>query len=201
MNITINDKTVGAKYQKSSEQENSNKTNKEKAVKAVVIIVLLSIIIGLYLAFNIDGVKDAFINKFYTNKLERFQDEVNRDNENLFAQQQAQLDEKRKELEELEIELNARKSELELRELELQQLQEELNANKSEADSKNANIQSVVSTFENMDSDDAAKILMQYQNMNEVVQIVKNLSSSKMAEILSEMTPSFAANILQLMNN
>jgi flagellar motility protein MotE (MotC chaperone) len=153
------------------------------------------------LAFNIDGVKDAFINKFYTNKLERFQDEVNRDNENLFAQQQAQLDEKRKELEELEIELNARKSELELRELELQQLQEELNANKSEADSKNANIQSVVSTFENMDSDDAAKILMQYQNMNEVVQIVKNLSSSKMAEILSEMTPSFAANILQLMNN
>ena len=63
----------------------------------------------------------------------------------------------------------------------------------------NANIQSVVSTLKIVLM--MLPILMQYQNMNEVVQIVKNLSSSKMAEILSEMTPSFAANILQLMNN
>ena len=175
----------------------------KKKGKAIVIIfltiLLISLILTLSFVFNIGEIKDIVLNQV-KNKQEEFQEDVNRDNENLFALQQAKIDEQKKHLEELERRLNAKSSELAKKEEELERLIEEAEASKAAIEKQKNDIQTVVKTYENMESEDAARILMQYQDKTKVVQIISMLNHTKSAEILSSMTPSFAAELLQLMD-
>jgi len=185
------------------ERRHSNQEVAKKKIEVAVLtfltVILICLTIALAFIYDIGGIRSIAFNQV-ENRQEEFQKDVNKDNENLFASQQARLDERKKQLEKLEMELNAKSSELAKKEEELKRLIEEAETSKKAIEEKKNDIQSVVKTFENMNSEDAAKILMQYQDKNKVVEIIKKLNYTKSAEILSSMTPSFAAELLQLMD-
>lgn len=114
--------------------------------------------------------------------------------------QQTHILEEKKALDVRESELDAREAAVAAKEAELNLISENVTEKQTEFENKERSVRDVAKIYEDMDADVAAKILMRYDDKNEVAQIVKNLSDEKAADILSEMDTSYAMGLLRVVN-
>ena len=114
------------------------------------------------------------------------------------AQAEAKLTEESRKLAGDQNDLAARQQAVAQSQTELAARSSELASQAASLTSQKASLAEVVSLYENMEPDKAAKILNAADNLEKQVPILKGIGKARLAQILAEMTPAQAARIVSL---
>lgn len=175
-----------------TQQVNVKKTKKGGVGKVIFIIIMCIILSALVACFYLDvgGVRTKTAKFIAPKKSEIEQMAETEENQKLFDLQQEQIAQKKQELDDKEAELAKRDAELTQAEQDMQAKANTVEGREKQINSTEQNIKNVARIYEEMDADVAAKILMSYEDKNEVARIMKMISDQQAAEILSAMTQS-----------
>lgn len=187
----------------SNQQVNIKKSKKGRAGKVIAFIVIFILLAAFVACFYLDvaGIRTKTADFIAPATYDAQKEEEERKNLEYFEEQNAQIELKKKELAQLEAELKQRESAIIEKEQEIIIRVQGVEKREIDIDSKERDVRSVAKIYEDMDEEVAAKILMRYEDKNEVAQIVKNLSDEKAADILSEMDTSYAAGLLRIVDS
>lgn len=178
-----------------------------KSRKSVIIFILVAIVIAslafIYL-LNIGGIKTntvKLLNSIFKKSADR---EVMREIETQKTMEQIQLEKEKisyaqTKLNEAKLEIDTKQKELEDRETELLEREKEIDQLEEQLSRKVEDIKNVSKLYEQMDAERAAEILMEIENMDTIIAILKNIKKENTAEILENMDPKTAANITNMM--
>lgn len=190
-------KIVNEKNQKGAA---ASKKSKPTALIAIVVIFLILVSAGVVVfMLNIGNIRETVLNVF----LPQIGTE-----EQMSEQQQleAQIRDEIIRLDAIEEELNTRESKLNLRENELNLRAEDLDKLMQENADINSrlslqleSITRITEMYGSMESEQAAQILSEMENTDQIVLILKNLDNEKSGEILGLMDPQIAAGLIERM--
>lgn len=105
----------------------------------------------------------------------------------------------RTDLENYKAQLNTREEELDEREDELLEKEKEVEGLNNRLTTEFEDLNDLIKIYEKMDGEEAAAILSQIENTDQVILIIKNLKKEKSAEILGLMDSKKAAGLLSRM--
>jgi flagellar motility protein MotE (MotC chaperone) len=182
-----------------------SKPKKSKAGLAIFIIILILVLVGAGLCywFNLFGAKTkvlTLMGKDPEQVEELTEDEKRVQNEQYFAEMQADIDAQKAELEQKQAELEQKQNEIDEREQKYLVDKAEFDSLYEAFEKRKMDVKDVAKIYEQMDSAVAADILVKYADKNEVARIISNLTDSKAAEVLSEMDAKYASDLLRVIN-
>ncbi len=177
------------------------KEKKKLSAGAVTSMVLLVFIVvsAAMIYFDVGGAKNLVASTLHLNSSN--------------AAVPASADQKLKELESKEAELKTtetdlqnkesglkqKEADLEKREAALQTSQAALDQQKSALEGQKADLTKTAKTFEKMDPAKAAAVISGLKNTSEMIKILSNISNDAAAEIMNNMNPALAAEVLSEM--
>lgn len=171
----------------------------------IILVLLLFVVIaaGLLVFFNVGGIRDTVMGFLFSSKAGSNQ----QSEESLKLQQELKaLEDEKNRLKDFENQLNTLKSqlesrqqELEQRELKLQEREKEIDELQQKLSAQFENIKDIAKLYENMEGEQAASILSEMSDNQLVIQILKNMSEEKSAEILGLMDAKKAADLTRQM--
>ena len=183
------------------------KRNRKRWIVIVPVVVILALVLGFCIAFNLAGMGVKANNLlaslpvagsfFKTVEEQKTPQQIEREE---LANTKKFLDEQRTNLDELanslaswELQLKAKEEELEEQKTAVEDLQKRL-------DIRVENIEELVVYYEKMDASDAVKILDNISDNALVMNILRNMKEQKCSEILAAMDPRKAARLMETMS-
>jgi flagellar motility protein MotE (MotC chaperone) len=178
-------------------QKVASATNKSKSTTVIVIVIVFLVLVsaGIVLfMLNIGNIRGTVLSAFLP------QAEV--EEQQLEAQirdEIVRLDEREEELNTRENQLNIRENELNLKTEEIDRLMQVNSDINNKLSLQLESVLRITEMYRSMESEQAAQILVEMENTDHVVLILKNLDNEKSGEILGLMEPDIAAGLIERM--
>jgi flagellar motility protein MotE (MotC chaperone) len=194
---------------RNNEKVQQKKDNTPKGIWGIIALsVILTIIMIISLSFLLDiaGFKSKVMNLIYSPAKKQEKGESHEELQlkrqlKQLENEKAQLKNIEEQLNTLKFQLEAKQKELEQWDLELQHKEKEIDELKDTLSQQYSDIENIAKIYEKMDSEQAAGILSEMSDTDLLIQILKNVSKEKGAEILSLMDAKKAADITNKMVN
>ncbi|HZJ82629.1 MAG TPA: hypothetical protein VFD57_02355 [Clostridia bacterium] len=187
-------------------QTKGKKTNRAPRILIISLLSVVLIVGGtLVIVFNIGGIKDIALSFFIKDgaKLDMGiissqESELEKERE-FVKSEQTKLTALRTDLESFKAQLKSREEELNEKEMLISDKEQELDRKTEDLSGQFQDVRELTKIYESMDGEDAAAILSEIEDNEQVLIILKNIKRDKSAEILGLMERKKAADILSNM--
>lgn len=163
--------------------------------KIIIAVSLLAVItLAALIYFNVGGLRDIF------SLTQMAKETVENDIRSELDNQRILINEERKNLMLLKAQLDEKENTLNEKQLELEEIQQDIEQLRAQLQNEVADIDNLAKLYEKMEPANAASIIMVYQDKSVVVNVLKRMSNARAADILSEMDPNSAAQLIQMLS-
>jgi flagellar motility protein MotE (MotC chaperone) len=187
------------------EEKELKKTSKFQSFIFIVFIPLLAaitvaLIAMTYLGYNVFELTKEYGQKvpFISSALSEEESESSKELESKMIELEAEIKDREAKIEQLESQLESKDKEISNVQLEKEQLEQEIDELTEMKEENKRAFKDIVKTYETISAKKAAPILVQMSE-TEALQILSNLKSETLAEIIEKMDPSDAARYTELL--
>ncbi len=194
---------------KSGKKQKKEKKRKGKLFTAIRFILILAIIAAVTLTayFDLWGLRTNLLVSLQLQKPAEQAGEAPSPQQSIIADEQKRLsaqkfeqDVRQTTLEQKDAELKQREAEIATKEAELAALNDQVTQLKESLQTQYNDMTELIKLFNGMDTKKAAAILEAYQDDTKVASVIRSMNARTASEVLTNMTPDFAAKILKLIN-
>lgn len=166
-------------------------------ISGLLFVLALDCLFVLLFWFNIGGVKNKMICWF---KLDEAQIQWIQQQKEAILAGQTDLAQKEAAILQEQQELKREKEKVEQQKSALTQREEEISQKEAELSGRKQTLEQLVKIYEAMDPASAAAILQAYQDKNELVAILSHMDHGRLSQILMQMKPEDASELLSLLS-